>query len=177
MSDAREPALFQQPPQRGQWRLAFLVVSIAAALLLASVLWLGNPFRPPAAPPPSRPLPPLDAEAQNYVPSIRFDNFELSRWQNFLGQSVIYLDARVTNGGGRTIRVLELTMEFQDAYNRVVLRETLRPIGGGRPSLADPRSAPLHPGESRGFRAAFEHLPVDWNNAVPQIRVTGLLLE
>lgn len=177
MSEASEPTLFQPPPQRAQWRIVLLVAAIAAVILLVGILWLGNPFQPPTAPAPSQPLPPMDAEAETYARSIRFDNFELSRWQNFLGQSVIYLDARVTNSGSRTLRALELTMEFQDPYGRVVLRETLRPIGGGRSALADPRSTPLKPGESRGFRAAFEHLPADWNNAVPQIRVTGLLLE
>ena len=168
---------FQVPRQRGQWRLVLLVASIAGLLLLGGILWLGNPFQQPVAPSPSQPLPPMDAETEAFAKAIGLDKLELSRWQNFLGQSVTYLDGRLTNGGARTIRALELTIEFQDPYGQVVLRETFRPIGGGRPSPADPRSAPLKPGESRSFRAAFEHLPPDWNNALPQIRVSGLLLE
>ncbi|MGH9805118.1 MAG: hypothetical protein ACRD4D_08085 [Candidatus Acidiferrales bacterium] len=154
MSDTPPPLPFQTPPERGQWRLVLLVAAIALPIVVLGFFWLGNPFQSATAPA-SQPLPPLDAETVAYARAIGFDQLELSRWQNFLGQSVIYLDGRVTNGGNRSLRALELTIEFLDPYNQVVLRESFRPIGAPRPSPADPRSAPLAPGESRAFRAAF----------------------
>jgi len=177
MSEARQPLPFETPPERGSWRVVLLVLAFSLPLIVLGVLRLGNPFQPPAAPPASQPLPPLDAETEAYAKTFGLDQLELSRWQNFLGQTVTYLDGRVSNGGDRTVRALELTIEFHDPYGQVVLRETFRPIGGGRPSPADPRAAPLPAGESRAFRAAFEHLPADWNQALPRLRVTGLLLE
>ena len=177
MSDAPQPLPFETPPAGGQWRVALLVAAVALPIFAAGYFWLGNPFAPPAAPPSSQPLPPLDAETEAYARSITFGQLELSRWQNFLGQSVTYLDGRVTNGGNRSIRALELTLEFLDPYGQVVLRETFRPVGGVRASPAGPRAEPLGPGESGDFRAAFEHLPADWNQAMPRLRISGLLLE
>jgi hypothetical protein len=177
MSEAPQPLRFETPPERGSWRVVLLVLAFSIPLLVLGWLRLGNPFAPPAVPAAVGPLPPLDAETEAYARGIVFDQLELSRWQNFLGQSVTYLDGRVTNGGDRTIRALELTLEFQDPYGQLVLREVFRPIGGRRALPADPRFAPLPPGQSREFRAAFEYLPADWNQALPKLRITGLVLE
>ena len=177
MSDAPQPLRFETPPERGQWRIVLVALSFSLPLLVIGLLRLGNPFQPATAPSASQPLPPLNAETEAYAKTIGLDRLELSRWQNFLGQSVTYLDGRVNNGGARSVRALELTIEFLDPYGQVVLREKFRPIGSGRPSPADPRSAPRPAGENRDFRAACEHLPADWNNALPLLRITGLLLE
>lgn len=167
---------FQTGREPGGWRLPLLVAALAGGAVLGGILWLGSPFQeaPPAS---SQPLPPLDASTEAYVQAISVSELELSRWQNFLGQTVTYLDATLTNSGPRTILALELTIEFQDLYGQVVLREKFRPVGGRRPSAFVLGGGPLGPGTSRRFRAGFEHLPADWNRALPQVRVSGLLLK
>ncbi|MGH9862983.1 MAG: hypothetical protein ACRD35_06120, partial [Candidatus Acidiferrales bacterium] len=65
----------------------------------------------------------------------------------------------------------------KNSYNETVFRQSARIVG--RPGLppTDPRAVPLRAGEARELRVAFEDLPKDWNQALPQITVTGLLLE
>src|SRR3990172_10060450 len=162
--------------RNGGWQLPLLVAGAVGLAVLGGIFWLGPPA-PPRAPAVPAVLPPLTPADQAYLSQIEITQLELSRWQNFLGQEVTYLDGIVTNHGPRRIVALELTIEFQDVLGQVVLRESWRAIGGGRPSALAPRPTPLATGESRGFRAAFEHIPQDWNRGRPQVRVTGLLLE
>ena len=168
---------FEPEREPGGWRLPLLAAALVGAVLLGGLLWLRRPVGEATQPAASQPLPPLDASTETYLATIGFSGLELSRWQNFLGQSVTYLDGTLTNSGPRTILALEVTIEFQDIYGRVVLREKCRPIGGGRPAAVGQPAGPLGPGASRHFRAGFEHLPADWNRALPRLRVSGLLLD
>ncbi len=88
----------------------------------------------------------------------------MSAAENLLGATATYLDGQVTNRGARPVRQLEIQLEFRDALNQVVLRETADPITR--------RTPPLKPGESRAFRATFDHMPADWNKTPPTITTT-----
>lgn len=156
------------------WRVPVIVAILAGLGVLALVTWLGRPGSQADLPPVPAQLPPLDDAAEAYTPQIEISQLELSRWANFLGQTVIYLDGVLTNHGSRRILALELTVEFLDLQQQVVLRETARPVGSAR---AGQRPTALGPSERRPFRLAFEHLPADWNRGRPRIRITGLLLD
>lgn len=177
MKPELEPApLHTEPPSRG-WRLPLIVAALLGLGVLSGILWLGRPNSDTAAPPVPAQLPPLTPEAEAYLAHIEIGELHLSRWGNFLGQRVTYVDFTLTNRGTRTLVAVELTVEFLDPYQAVVLRETLRPIGAThRPSLPGRPTGPLAAGESRNVRASFEHIPADWNRLPPQTRITGLLL-
>lgn len=178
MADARIEPL--RPPEVSQgrgWRLRLIVAAVLGLGVLAGILWLGRPGSEPSAPPVPDNLPPLSPEAEAYIGEIEISRLELSRWENLLGQTVTYLDANLTNRGTRSVVALELAIEFLDPYERVVLRDTLRPIGAARPSPTGRPTGPLAPGETRSFRASFEHLPANWNRRPPRTRITGLLLD
>jgi hypothetical protein len=98
-------------------------------------------------------------EQKAYFRQLEFTDVHMSAAENFLGASLIYLDARVTNKGTKTVRRLDLDLTFVDTLNQVVLRERAYPVTRRRP--------PLKPGESRAFRVIFEHMPADWNQAAP----------
>jgi hypothetical protein len=106
-------------------------------------------------------------EQKAYFPQLEFTDLRMSAAQNFLGDSVTYLDARVRNAGTKTVRRLDLDLTFVDMLSQVILRERARPVSA--------RTLPLKPGESRAFRVTFEHIPVDWNQAAPT--VTPVYLE
>jgi len=106
--------------------------------------------------------PALSAEQKAYLTSLIFTDLRMSAAVNFLGSSVTYLDGSVTNKGSKAVRRLEVELNFVDVLNQVVLRETAHP-------LAD-RPTPLQPGETHAFRATFEHMPMDWNQAPPSVR-------
>lgn len=170
-----EPApLHAEGPTRS-WRLPLIVAAVLGLGVLAGISWLGRPGPEPAGPPGPAQLPPLTPETEAYIPRIEISGLQLSRWQNFLGQQVTYLDITVTNHGDRRIAALELTVEFLDPYQAVVLRETVRAVGAARRLPGSP-PGPLAPGGVRSLRAGFEHIPADWNGLPPQVRVSGLLL-
>jgi len=112
---------------------------------------------------------PFGDEEKAYAERIRFTGGKMSRAANMLDQEVTFLFVTVENTGHRPVRALEISLEFRNLLNEVVLRETRRVI--------DVRMAPLPAGQSRELQANFENVPGEWNRAVPAIRITGLLLE
>jgi hypothetical protein len=98
-------------------------------------------------------------EQKAYFPQLEFTDLHMSVAQNFLGDNVTYLDARVRNAGAKTVRRLDVDLTFVDMLSQVILRERAYPVSEHTP--------PLKPGESRAFRVTFEHIPVDWNQAAP----------
>lgn len=171
----REPLHEESPPR--SWRVPLIGVALAVVAVVAGVVWLSGPDSQSAGPPPPAQLPPLSPEAEAYLAQIEISGLALSRWENFLGQAVTYLDATLHNRGSRTIVALELTIEFLDTRQAVVRRETLRPIGAARRSPGARRVGPLKPGETASFRGGFEEIPASWDGGLPRVRITGLLLQ
>jgi hypothetical protein len=68
----------------------------------------------------------------------------------------------------QAIAALELSVEFSDEMNQVVLREA-------RGVLGTPPAA-LVPGERRSFEISFDHVPPSWNMQLPAVSVTSLQL-
>jgi hypothetical protein len=137
---------------------AFLTVLAVVVLgIIVGVLALVRRAASPTVP--ARPV--LTEEEKAYFPEIAVSDARMSAAQNFLGGTVVYLDAKVTNKGTKTVRRLDLQLEFVDTLNQVVLRETSHVITA--------RTPPVKPGETRAFRASFDHMPADWNQAPPTI--------
>ncbi len=139
----------------------FLILAAAAALaiLVAALIFFQRPRAPGFS---SRPL--ETEEQKTYLREIVVSNVRMSSARNFLGDTVTYLDAQVTNRGTKLVRRVECQMEFVDPWKRVVLREKASPV--------TERTPPLQPGEARAFRITFEHLPTDWNQAPPALTTT-----
>ena len=136
------------------------VLVVLAALALGVVIAVFVVVRR-AISPPASPRLVLSEEEKAYLRHIVVTDPRMSAAENFLGDTITYLDARVSNQGTRPVRRIDLQLEFVDTLNQVVLRETAQPI--------TPRAAPLKPGETRSFRVTFEHMPLDWNQAPPAI--------
>jgi len=137
-----------------------ILIAIAVALLAVIIggllLLRRNVSRSAASLPP-----PMGADEKAYLAQISTADPHMTAAENFLGGTVTYLDARVTNNGTRTVRRLTLKLEFHDTLEQVVLRETAHPI--------TQRTPPLKPGDTRAFRVAFEHMPMEWNQGPPVI--------
>ncbi len=114
------------------------------------------------------PLPMGDAELA-YAPQIKVGNIEMSRAANFLKQEVTQINGVIMNSGQRSIVEMEITLEFHDVSQKVILREARRMLGL--------KEAPLGPGMSSTFDFAFEDIPPDWNQAPPAFVITGLKLQ
>ena len=153
--------------ERSRLPIAFLAGLVIVTLLIGGAVLLSR-FSSPAGPEAVQPLPMRPAE-QAYVPQIHFLDSKMSRAANFLNQEVTFIFGTVENGGNRQIRQIEITLEFHDPFDQVVLRDTQR--------LFPPKAAPLGPGERRDFQVGYESIPAQWNQMYPAIRVTGLDLD
>jgi len=151
--------------QKSGFSAAFLIGAAIVALLFAGVYQYTQHRRSAvsSAPPPL----PMAAAEQAYVQRIHFTGFKRVRAANFLGQEVTILFGNVTNNGDRPVREIQVQLEFKDAFNQVVLRDTVRVLGS--------HALPLAPGESRDIQITYEHIAADWNQADPALRITGLL--
>ena len=146
---------------------AVLWGSIMAVAVLGGLIWLI--FLHSSSPRKEANRLPFGPVEQAYASRIGFSGFEMSRAANFLNQEVTYLSGNVANQGDRGVREIEVTIEFRDALNQVVLRDARRLLGKAGQRLA--------PGERRDFRIAFDHVPADWNVQMPSVRISGLELE
>jgi hypothetical protein len=156
----------EQRPDRGPFSFALMVATAALVIVLAGFyLWPGRQS-------PSRGAaqtfhPPFGPEERAYAPKIKIENLALSRAENFLNQEVTILAGDLVNTGERTLREVELTVEFYDDMNQIALRESRLAVNSASP--------PVAPGERRAFDVSFEHIPTSWNMQQPAVRVTGLL--
>jgi hypothetical protein len=140
-------------------RFTVLMVGAAMLVLTAVVVFFWHSHG--AAELASNASTPPTEEEKAYFTQLEVTDVRMSAAENFLGASVTYMDARVTNKGTKTVRRLGFDLTFVDTLNQVVLRERARPVTR--------RTPPLKPGESRAFRVTFEHMPADWNQAPPTI--------
>lgn len=140
-------------------RFYILFAVAALACIGAVVALLRRPNAGPAAAPSV-----VTEEQSAYLTEIIVSNARMSAAENFLGNTVIYLDAHLTNRGAKTVRRLELQLEFLDFYGQVVLRERAAPV--------TPRAPPLKPGEARAIQISFENVPASWSQAPPRITPT-----
>jgi hypothetical protein len=150
--------------ERSRLPVAFLVgLAIVALLVTGAVVY--SRYAVPAGSEADKPLV-MGPEEKAYASQIHFLEPKMSRAANFLNQEVTYMFGTVENGGNRNVKQIEITLEFHDPFNQVVLRDTQR--------LFLPSTPPMPPGQQRDFQVPYEHISAQWNNAYPTITVTGL---
>jgi hypothetical protein len=147
-----------------------LGVGAVAALLVIAGIYLVGHFTPATTPvaAPEKALPMGPAE-QAYAQQIHFSSPTMGRAANFLNQEVTFIFGTVSNDGPRAIRQIEITVEFRDPFNQVVLRDTQR--------LFNPAAGPLAPNDHQDFQLSYETLPATWAQTYPTIHISGLDLQ
>jgi len=147
-----------------------IFVAIAVVVVIAGIVALimrAQP-KPVVGPPP-------------YAANLKFSDLKLSQAQNFVGATVTYVDGTVSNTADKTVAHVSVRVTFRDLYNQVaqieevslkVLRTT-----GPYPDTADLSVASLAPGQSKPFRLIFEHVSEQWNQAYPELQVTGVVVK
>ena len=84
----------------------------------------------------------MGSAEQAYAPQIQFQEMKVARATNFLNQEATFVFGTTANNGPRAIRQIEVTFEFHDVFQQVVLRDKqtivqlLRRSAGPQP---DPR--------------------------------------
>jgi hypothetical protein len=133
-----------------------------------AVVYFASRYAPVTVTPAEQPLPMGSAE-QAYAPQIQFQELKVARATNFLNQEATFVFGTTANNGPRAIRQIEVTFEFHDVFQQVVLRDKQR--------LFSSSAAPLAPSQTRDFQITYDTMPAQWNQAPPSVKVTGLTLE
>jgi len=111
---------------------------------------------------------PFGATEQAYAQRIHFTNMQMARATNFLNQEFTYIAGTISNNGTRSLQRLQVTLEFHDPLNQVVLREMQL--------LITSPARPLYGGQRRDFQVTLDHVPATWDQQYPSIRVSGIVL-
>jgi hypothetical protein len=156
---------FEEKARRSQLPIAFLAGLAIVLLLAAAIVLLSRSYvaGPPAAPPM-----PFGPQEQAYSTRIQINNLHLSRSSNLLNQQFTYVSGTLLNNGDRTISGLTMTVDFRDSDNKVVLHDS-EPVLG-------PTDPPIAGGQSQDFTMTIEQFPETWNQEMPSVRITGLVL-
>ena len=143
------------------------IVLIAVLLGIAALLSVGK-HKGPAPPHP-------------YAASVQLSNLKMSQAENFVGASVTYIDGTVTNTGNQTVTHAVVHVTFRNSLNETAQKEDVAlhvlATSGPYPDAVDLGASPLAPGQSKPFRLTFEHVTADWNQAYPELKVTGVTLK
>jgi hypothetical protein len=163
-----EPGESSYSAERRRFPVAFLAGLVVVALLFGGFYLLTRVFGSHG--PATAVKLPFGAAEQGYADRIHFSDLHMSRSTNMIKQEFTYVTGVMSNDGDRNIGAMEVTVEFHDAMNQVILRDSqfiIAPQG-------DP---PLNAGLSREFQVTLEHVPAEWNQEYPSIRVTRLNLQ
>lgn len=152
--------------ETSRFPLAFALGAVVVALLFGG-LFLLTKVTKPAGSAAVQHFPFGPAE-QAYAVHIHFNDIQMAKATNFINQEFTYVAGTISNDGAKTLRGLEVNIEFRDPFNQVILRDAEQ--------IVTP-SAPIEAGLRRDFQVTLEHVPVEWNQQYPVFRVTGLLLE
>jgi hypothetical protein len=140
---------------------ANIVIALGMILILGAFGWLTF------APKPHPPAPPiLTAEAKSYLNNLALSGVHMQASESLANQRVVEILGDITNKGDRTIRLAEVTCVFHDYNTRELKRERVAIVGQMTGSLP--------PGASKPFRLAFDDLPEEWNQAMPDLVIAQI---
>jgi hypothetical protein len=154
------------PKSGRQFPVAFAAGAVIVLILAGGVVLLSRTIRTNT---PAQAALPFGAGEIAYAPKIHFQDIQLARSTNMLNQEFTYVGGTLSNDGDRSVSGLEAMFEFHDQFKQVVLRETRQLIAPPAPALAAAGQQP--------FQIVLEHVPADWNQQNPTIRITGLVLK
>src|ERR1700685_1635688 len=122
-----EPGESSYSAERRRFPVAFLAGAIVMALLFGGFYLLTRILgsHGPAA---AVSLP-FAAPKQAYAERIHFTDLHMSRSTNMIKQEFTYVTGTMSNDGVQTIRAMEVTVEFRDGLNKVILRDWQFVIG------------------------------------------------
>ena len=154
---------------RKQFPLALLAGVVIVGIVAVILIFVSKSAHV-AAPTQAKPMAFGPAE-QAYAPHIEFKDIQLSQSSNFLNQQFMYINGTVANTGDRPVDQLAMTADFyQDVDNKqLTMHDTETVIG--------PADPPLPPHEQRKFSVTIDGFPQNWNQQMPKLSVSGLVLQ
>ena len=113
--------------------------------------------------------PQLTEEARAYLPHLALSDVEMKAEEDFLEQTVVAIEGKITNTGERRVSLVEVNCVFRDVNGIEIGRE--------RGVLIGRRTGALAAGETKSFRLAFDAVPLEWNQAMPSLFISQIQFE
>jgi hypothetical protein len=162
--DLTQPSPVTQEPDNSRRFIVVAIAVVVALVLLIALLLRQPPRSTPQIPP--------------YAAKLKISDLKMSQSQNFVGASVTYVDGNLTNTGDKVVTHAIVRVIFKDSYGQVAQIEDvpikLLQTSGPYPDTVDLNISPLAANDSKPFRLIFEHVSEQWNQAYPELRITGL---
>lgn len=162
-----EPLPGAREPQRNWTAVG---IGIAAILAVVALLYVVSKLQPKNTGVPNP-----------YIQNVKLTDFKMSTAQNFVGANVTYIDGTVSNAGDKTVTHAMVHVVFRNSLGEAAQEEdvALRVLqtSGPYPDTVDLSAIPLGAGMQKQFRLTFEHVTTDWNQAYPELRVTGVTVK
>lgn len=124
-----------------------------------------------------------ESAANPYINNLKVSDVKLSAAENYMGGTVTYLDAKITNTGDKALVGAQMHAIFKNTMDQVVQTETI-PLHvlvdnqmGGYPDLVDLSHSPIAPGQTKTVRMTLEHISEDWNQSYPEMQLVNLKLK
>lgn len=149
-----------EPKASHQARNLFLLSLVVA---LGAGLWFFF-LRGPSTPPQPAGLTP---EAKAYVRNLGLSEVAMQAKESYMKNTLLEITGKLSNKGGRPLRLVEITCIFTDPYGQPLLRQRV-------PIVRRSAAGPLKPGETRTFRLPFDNVPEGWNQTLPQLVIANI---
>jgi hypothetical protein len=111
--------------------------------------------------------PVLTPEAEAYLPFLDLVDVQMGASDTFLGQTLVEINGKIKNRGDRTVTLVEINCVFRDINGIEIAREPRVVIGS--------KTGPLASQQEKSFRLAFDNLPADWNQVLPNLFVAQIV--
>lgn len=150
------------------WAIAGTVVGLIVAvwLVMGRTPRPLNPGGPGLAPPAA------------YAKYLTISNITMSTASTIIGATQTYVDGDITNHGDKTLTGITVQVAFHGFTTPIAQKNTmpLELIRTRQPAIdIEPVSAsPIAPGQTKAFHLIFDHVPDDWNQQYPEIRVIAV---
>jgi hypothetical protein len=110
---------------------------------------------------------------------LQISDLHMATAQNFAGNSVTYIEGKISNGTGRKVTAARVEVLFKNSIGEIAQDEKSLPVTVLLPNTpyvdyGTIDRAPLGPGQSRDFRLTLEHVSADWDGQVPQVKVVSV---
>jgi len=162
------PSPLGEPPRDSPVRPLLIGVAIVVVVVGLIVLLSRGRSTAPVVPDP-------------YAAKIKLSDLKMSQKESFVGSSVTYIDGTITNTGDKTVTHATVHIEFKNSLDQIAQIEDLplRVVETVGPYLdaLDLNAAPLASGQSKPFRLTLDHVSADWNQAYPELRVSGVTVK
>ena len=113
--------------------------------------------------------PALTEEASAYLPLLDLANVEMEAKEDFLEQTLVTITGKIANNGDRTVSLVEVNCVFREVNGIEIQRE--------RATLVGRRTGSMAPGDAKEFRLAFDAIPEEWNQTMPNLFITQIQFE